>query len=133
MIDRKRGLIELSASMDLPAKTFAWFSMNPLPLEGVEDSLRSDLPLRITPGMPEDFLSQLRVETEKQFRTAYLFHIRSGSKDLGFSCCTSISTRVCCRRPTSSTKVSDLIWALPSTVFVWLKENSSTPLFRSAI
>ena len=25
-----------------------------------------------------------RVETEKQFRTAYLFHIRSGSKDLGF-------------------------------------------------
>ena len=77
-------LIELSASMDLPAKTFAWFSMNPLPLEGVEDSLRSDLPLRITPGMPEDFLSQLRVETEKQFRTAYLFHIRSGSKDLGF-------------------------------------------------
>ena len=84
LIDRKRGLIELSASMDLPAKTFAWFSMNPLPLEGVEDSLRSDLPLRITPGMPEDFLSQLRVETEKQFRTAYLFHIRSGSKDLGF-------------------------------------------------
>ena len=83
LIDRKRGLIELSASMDLPAKTFAWFSMNPLPLEGVEDSLRSDLPLRITPGMPEDFLSQLRVETEKQFRTAYLFHIRSGSKDLG--------------------------------------------------
>lgn len=84
LIDRKRGLIELSASMDLPAKTFAWFSMNPLPLEGVEESLRSDLPLRITPGMPEDFLSQLRVETEKQFRTAYLFHIRSGSKDLGF-------------------------------------------------
>lgn len=84
LIDRKRSLIELSASMDLPAKTFAWFSMNPLPLEGVEDSLRSDLPLRITPGMPEDFLSQLRVETEKQFRTAYLFHIRSGSKDLGF-------------------------------------------------
>lgn len=84
LIDRKRGLIELSASMDLPAKTFAWFSMNPLPLDGVEESLRSDLPLRITPGMPEDFLSQLRVETEKQFRTAYLFHIRSGSKDLGF-------------------------------------------------
>ena len=84
LIDRKRGLIELSASMDVPAKTFAWFSMNPLPLEGVEESLRSDLPLRITPGMPEDFLSQLRVETEKQFRTAYLFHIRSGSKDLGF-------------------------------------------------
>ena len=84
LIDRKRGLIELSASMDLPAKTFAWFSMNPLPLEGVEESLRSDLPLRITPGMPEDFLSQLRVETEKQFRTAYLFHIRSGSKNLGF-------------------------------------------------
>ena len=70
--------------MDLPAKTFAWFSLNPLPLEGVEESLRSDLPLRITPGMPEDFLSQLRVESEKQFRTAYLFHIRSGSKDLGF-------------------------------------------------
>ena len=84
LIDRKRGLIELSASMDLPAKTFAWFSLNPLPLEGVEESLRSDLPLRITPGMPEDFLSQLRVESEKQFRTAYLFHIRSGSKDLGF-------------------------------------------------
>lgn len=133
LIDRKRGLIELSASMDLPAKTFAWFSMNPLPLEGVEDSLRSDLPLRITPACPKTSSRSCAWKPKSSFEPHTSFISAAARRISGFSCCTSISTRVCCRRPTSSTKVSDLIWALPSTVFVWLKENSSTPLFRSAI
>lgn len=84
LIDRKRKLIELAASLDLPAEAFTWLSMNPQPLESVEASLRSDLPLRITPDMPVDFLPHLRAAGGKTYRTAYLFHIRSGAKDLGF-------------------------------------------------
>lgn len=83
LIDRKRKLVELAASMDLPQRTFTWFSLNPIPLESVEDSLRGDLPLRISAGTPADFLSALRVD-EANYHTAYVFHVRSGTKDLGF-------------------------------------------------
>ena len=83
LIDRKRKLVELAASMDLPQRTFTWFSLNPIPLESVEDSLRGDLPLRISAGTPADFLSALRVD-EDNYHTAYVFHVRSGTKDLGF-------------------------------------------------
>lgn len=84
LIDRKRKLVELFASMDLPQKTFTWFSLNPLPLESIEDSLRGDLPLRLTQSTPSDFLSVLRVDGAQDYRSIYLFHVRSGSKDVGF-------------------------------------------------
>ncbi len=34
--------------------------------------------------MPEDFLSILRIEASEGFKTTYLFHIRSGGKNIGF-------------------------------------------------
>ena len=83
LIDRKRKIVELAASMELPQKTFTWFSLNPLPLEAIEDSLRGDLPLRIAAGTPADFLPALRVSGKGLFNTAYVFHVRSGTKDLG--------------------------------------------------
>lgn len=84
LIDRKRKLVELAASMELPQRIFTWFSLNPMPLESVEDSLRGDVPLRISSGTPEDFLPSLRAVDEGLYRTAYVFHVRSGAKDLGF-------------------------------------------------
>lgn len=84
LIDRKRKLVELAASNDLPQQTFTWFSLNPLPLEAIEDSLRGDLPLRLSAGTLDDFLPALRINGQDNYRTAYVFHVRSGSKDLGF-------------------------------------------------
>lgn len=84
LIDRKRKIIELAASIDLPQKTFTWFSLNPLPLDAFEDSLRGDLPLRLSSGTLADFLPELRIHGQNSFRTAYVFHVRSGAKDLGF-------------------------------------------------
>ncbi len=84
LIDRKRKIVELAASLDLPPAIFTWFSLNPLPLEAIEDSLRGDVPLRITSSTPADFLPALRVQGQNHYRTAYIFHVRSGTKDLGF-------------------------------------------------
>ena len=69
--------MELAASLELPPDIFTWFSLNPLPLEAIEDSLRGDVPLRITSSTPADFLPALRVQGRNYYRTAYIFHVRS--------------------------------------------------------
>lgn len=82
LFDRKRDKLELAASADLPAHAFGVFSLTPLAADSVTAVLKSDLPLRMTADTPEDFLPQLRLESEG-LATAYVFHVRNANKDVG--------------------------------------------------
>ena len=84
LLDAKRSVADLVASVDLPRERFSWLSVHPIPIETIQASLKADLPLRITPEMPADFLAPLRIEGADGYLTAYFFHIRNGNKDIGF-------------------------------------------------
>lgn len=78
-----RQKLELIASDDLPPEAFTHLTRHPISAEAVAACLKSDLPLRITRDMPEDFLAELRTTERSEFKTAYIFHIRNGGKDMG--------------------------------------------------
>lgn len=78
-----RKYLELIASDDLPPETFTHLTRHPISYESVVACLKSDLPLRITRDLPEDFLAELRTTERSEFKTSYIFHIRNGGKDLG--------------------------------------------------
>lgn len=78
-----RQNLELIASDDLPTEMFAYLSRHAISTESVSACFKSDVPLRLTPDMPEDFLAELRTSAKSEFLTAYIFHIRNGGKDLG--------------------------------------------------
>ena len=84
LIDRRRKQVELAASADLPAQAFADLSVNPISIDLVESIFKSDMPLRVTVDMPGDFLPELRLPDTNAYKTAYVFHIRNGVKDIGF-------------------------------------------------
>ena len=84
LIDRRRKRVELVASADLPADVFAALTLNPIAIDSVESVFKSDMPLRITVDMPQDFLPELRFQDASTYKTAYVFHIRNGIKDIGF-------------------------------------------------
>ncbi len=84
LINRRRKQVELAASSDLPSEAFAALTINPIAIDSVESVFKSDMPLRITVDMPEDFLPELRFGGKSGYQTAYVFHIRNGLKDIGF-------------------------------------------------
>lgn len=83
LFGRDRKSLELIASDDLPMDAFTHLTRNPISINDVAPCLKSDLPLRLTRDMPEDFLAELRSTARSEFSTAYIFHIRNGGKDLG--------------------------------------------------
>ena len=84
LINRRRKHVELAASSDLPSDVFSALSLNPISVDSIESVFKSDMPLRITVDMPADFLPKLRFEGMSGYKTAYVFHIRNGLKDIGF-------------------------------------------------
>ena len=83
LFGRDRKSLELIASDDLPPDAFTHLTRHPISVNDVAPCLKSDLPLRLTRDMPEDFLAELRSTARSEFSTAYIFHIRNGGKDLG--------------------------------------------------
>ncbi len=84
LINRRRKHVELAASSDLHSEAFSALSRNPISVDSIESVFKSDMPLRITVDMPADFLPKLRFEGMSGYKTAYVFHIRNGLKDIGF-------------------------------------------------
>lgn len=85
LLNEKTKTLELAAGSGLPEALFSRWAAKPLPLVQLKNAMEADLPLRVTPETPADFLTSLR-ETEgtsPRIRTTYVFHIRSGTKNLG--------------------------------------------------